>query len=86
MVVSDHGCSTINRKVSMERFLQERGFLVLKDSKAAPSCFARDGYERIDWDKTKVWLHAGAGAGRAKILLGLGHVLQDCDYNSYIPP
>lgn len=59
MIVSDHGCSTINRKVSMERFLQDRGFLVLKDPKATPSCFARDWYEQIDWNKTKVWLHEG---------------------------
>ena len=59
MIVSDHGCSTINRKVSMERFLQDRGFLVMKDPKATPSCFARDWYDRIDWDKTKVWLHEG---------------------------
>jgi predicted AlkP superfamily phosphohydrolase/phosphomutase len=59
IMISDHGCSAINRKVSMERFLQDRGFLVLKDPKATPSCFARDWYERIDWEKTKVWIHEG---------------------------
>jgi hypothetical protein len=31
----------------------------MKDPKASPSCFARDWYDRIDWDKTKVWLHEG---------------------------
>ena len=43
----------------MERFLHERGFLVMKDPQDIPSCFARDWYDRIDWDKTKVWLHEG---------------------------
>ncbi len=59
VMVSDHGCSAINRKVSMELFLKERGFLVMKDPKDTPSCFARDWYDRIDWDKSKVWLHEG---------------------------
>lgn len=59
VMVSDHGCSAINRKMSMELFLKERGFLVMKDPHDTPTCFARDWYERIDWEKTKVWLHEG---------------------------
>ncbi|MCX5839762.1 MAG: alkaline phosphatase family protein [Deltaproteobacteria bacterium] len=59
IVVSDHGCSSVNRKVSMELFLKERGFLVMKDPKDTPSCFVRGFNDRVDMEKTKVWLHEG---------------------------
>lgn len=59
VMVSDHGCSAINRKLSMELFLKERGFLVLKDPEETPTTFLNDWHNRIDWEKTKVWLHEG---------------------------
>ena len=59
VIVSDHGCSPINRLVYMERFLFDKGYLVFKDPTTPKTMLAKDWYNRLDWDKTKVWLHEG---------------------------
>jgi predicted AlkP superfamily phosphohydrolase/phosphomutase len=59
VIVSDHGCSPINRLVYMERFLFDQGYLVFKDPKTPKTMLAKDWYNRLDWEKTKVWLHEG---------------------------
>jgi predicted AlkP superfamily phosphohydrolase/phosphomutase len=59
IMISDHGCSAINRSVFMERFLFEKGFLVFKDPNTKKTCFTHGWYDKIDWDRSKVWLHEG---------------------------
>jgi hypothetical protein len=59
VVVSDHGCSPVNRLAYMERFLFDKGYLVFKDPSTPKTMLAKDWYNRLDWDKTKVWLHEG---------------------------
>ena len=59
IMISDHGCSPINRKVYMETFLIDKGFLVLKDPTLPKTTFVADWYDKIDWDKSRVWLHEG---------------------------
>ena len=59
IMISDHGCSPINRTVFMERFLFDRGFLALKDPNTPKTSFAQGWYDKIDWDKTKTWVHEG---------------------------
>jgi len=60
VMVSDHGCSPVNRIAYMERFLYDRGFLVFKDPATPKTCFVPGWYDKIDWEKSKVWLHEGA--------------------------
>ncbi|MHB1134826.1 MAG: alkaline phosphatase family protein [Chloroflexota bacterium] len=59
VIISDHGCSPINRIVHMERFLFDKGFLVFKDPKAPKTTMVEHWYEQLDMEKTKVWLHEG---------------------------
>ncbi|MHB1134161.1 MAG: alkaline phosphatase family protein [Chloroflexota bacterium] len=59
VMVSDHGCSAINRMVHMEQFLFEKGFLVFKDPATPRTTLVKDWYQKLDWEKTKVWLHEG---------------------------
>lgn len=59
VMVSDHGCSNVNRIVFMERFLFDRGFLVFKDPDYPKTAFAHGWYDGIDWERTKVWLREG---------------------------
>ncbi|MHB1417911.1 MAG: alkaline phosphatase family protein [Chloroflexota bacterium] len=59
IMISDHGCSPINRVVFMEKFLFDKGFLVFKDPKTPKTTIAENWYDKLDWDKTKVWLHEG---------------------------
>ncbi|MCL4465273.1 MAG: alkaline phosphatase family protein [Chloroflexi bacterium] len=58
-MVSDHGCSPVNRMVHMEQFLFERGFLVFKDPETPKTTLVQGWYDKLDWDKSKVWLHEG---------------------------
>jgi len=58
-MISDHGCSPINRKVYMETFLIDKGFLVLRDPTLPKTTFVSGWYDKIDWDKSRVWLHEG---------------------------
>lgn len=60
VMISDHGCTAINRTVFMERFLYDRGFLAFKDPDTPKTNYLPDWYDRIDWEKSKVWLHEGA--------------------------
>jgi predicted AlkP superfamily phosphohydrolase/phosphomutase len=59
VMVADHGCSSINRMVYMERWLFDKGYLVFKDPNTPKTALVRDWYQKIDWDKSKVWLHEG---------------------------
>jgi predicted AlkP superfamily phosphohydrolase/phosphomutase len=59
VMVADHGCSSINRMVYMERWLFDKGYLVFKDPNTPKTALVRDWYEKIDWEKSKVWLHEG---------------------------
>jgi predicted AlkP superfamily phosphohydrolase/phosphomutase len=59
VIVSDHGCSPINRIVFMEKFLCDKGFLVLKSPTTPKSTMTENWYEQIDWQQSKVWLHEG---------------------------
>ncbi|MHB1134771.1 MAG: alkaline phosphatase family protein [Chloroflexota bacterium] len=60
MLISDHGCSPINRSVFMERFLFEKEFLVFKDPETPKTALVRNWYDKIDMETSKVWLHEGA--------------------------
>jgi predicted AlkP superfamily phosphohydrolase/phosphomutase len=59
IMISDHGCSPINRVVFMEKFLFDKGFLAFKDPRAPKTTMAEGWYDQIDWEKSKVWLHEG---------------------------
>lgn len=59
VMVSDHGCSPINRVAFMERFLSDKGFLVLKNPRAPKTAMVENWYDQIDMEKSKVWLHEG---------------------------
>ena len=59
IMVSDHGCSPVNRMVHMEQFLYDKDFLVFKDPRTPKTALAKNWYDRIDWEKSKVWLHEG---------------------------
>ncbi|MHB1416821.1 MAG: alkaline phosphatase family protein, partial [Chloroflexota bacterium] len=59
ILISDHGCSPVNRIVFMEKFLCDKGFLVFKDPTTPKTNFTHGWYDKIDWDKSKVWLREG---------------------------
>ena len=59
IMISDHGCSPINRVAFIEKFLFDKGFLTLKDSRAPKTTMAEGWYNQIDWQKSQVWLHEG---------------------------
>jgi predicted AlkP superfamily phosphohydrolase/phosphomutase len=59
IMISDHGCSPVNRMVHMEQFLFEHDYLVFKDPLTPKCTLVKDWYKKLDWDKSKVWLHEG---------------------------
>jgi predicted AlkP superfamily phosphohydrolase/phosphomutase len=73
MIVADHGCSSINRMVYMERWLFDQGYLVFKDPKTPKTALVRDWYEKIDWEKSKVWLHEGVFLDAFNIFINKDH-------------
>jgi predicted AlkP superfamily phosphohydrolase/phosphomutase len=59
VIVADHGCSAINRMVYMERWLFDHGYLVFKDPTTPKTTLIKGWYDKIDWEKSKIWLHEG---------------------------
>ena len=59
VIISDHGCSPINRIAFIEKFLYDKGFLVLKRPDAPKSTMTENWYDLIDWQRSRVWLHEG---------------------------
>jgi predicted AlkP superfamily phosphohydrolase/phosphomutase len=51
VVMSDHGFQPFTRKVNLNSWLRDRGYLVLKDGKRTGSIVAED----VDWSKTKAY-------------------------------
>ena len=50
MVLSDHGFNTFRRGVDLNRWLEERGYLVVKDSERT-----RDSLAGVDWSRTRAF-------------------------------
>jgi len=73
VMVADHGCSSINRMVYLERFLCDRGFLVFKDPTTPKTALTRDWYNKIDWQYSKVWLHEGVFLDAFNIFINEKH-------------
>ncbi len=59
VIISDHGCSPINRMVFMEKFLFDKGFLVFKNPRTPKTTMVENWYDKIDMERSKVWLHEG---------------------------
>jgi predicted AlkP superfamily phosphohydrolase/phosphomutase len=59
IMISDHGCSPINRVAFIEKFLFDKGFLIFKNPHAPKTTMAEGWYDQIDWGKSQVWLHEG---------------------------
>jgi len=59
IIISDHGNLPVSRQIWLEKFLQDKGFLVRKDN-TLPLFTNDDNWsENIDWQKTKVYLRDG---------------------------
>ena len=56
MVVSDHGAKGMEGAICINEWLQEQGYLRLKDR---PTGRTRLSHEMIDWPKTKAWGEGG---------------------------
>ena len=55
IIISDHGNLPVSRQIWLEKFLQDKGFLVRKDN-TLPLFTNDDNWsENIDWQKTKVY-------------------------------
>ena len=65
MAVSDHGARTMEGGFSLNQWLWEEGYLVLKSIPDPP---ARLSIEMIDWPKTRVW---GEGGYYGRIFINL---------------
>jgi len=59
VIISDHGCSPVNRIAFMEKFLCDTGLLVLKSPEAPKCTMAENWNDSIDLQRSKVWLHEG---------------------------
>ncbi|MHB1134156.1 MAG: alkaline phosphatase family protein [Chloroflexota bacterium] len=59
VMVSDHGCSPVNRFVFIECFLVDHGYLVFKDPNTPKTSYQNDWYEKIDWQKSTAWVREG---------------------------
>lgn len=65
MIVSDHGAKTMIGGICINEWLQQEGYLTLKEQPAEPKRLTTD---MIDWSKTKAW---GAGGYYARIFLNV---------------
>ena len=59
VLVSDHGCSPVNRYIFIECFLVDHGYLVFKDPNTPKTSYQNDWYEKIDWSRTTAWVREG---------------------------
>jgi len=56
MLVSDHGAKTMTGAICINEWLQQKGWLTLKEKPTKPS---RMELDMIDWSKTKAWGEGG---------------------------
>jgi len=56
MVVSDHGAKAMTGAICVNEWLQQKGWLTLKEQPSEPKRLSMD---MIDWEKTKAWGEGG---------------------------
>ena len=59
VIVSDHGCSPVNRMVFIECFLADHGYLVFKDPRTPKTSYQEGWHDKIDWEKSTAWVREG---------------------------
>jgi predicted AlkP superfamily phosphohydrolase/phosphomutase len=65
MVVSDHGAQAMEGAICVNEWLQQQGYLKLKEQPSAPKPLTAD---MIDWSQTKAW---GEGGYYARLFLNV---------------
>ncbi|UCF96827.1 MAG: alkaline phosphatase family protein [Spirochaetaceae bacterium] len=59
ILISDHGNLPVSRQLYLEKFLEDKRYLVRRDRSLPLSALDQDWDKNIDWDRTKAYLKGG---------------------------
>ena len=58
-MISDHGNLPVRRQLYLEKFLEDKKYLVRRDSSLPLSVLDEQWEANIDWDRTRAYLKGG---------------------------